>query len=94
MSISRHVQGVRDLDAKFQDMMDVKLACDKAGIDYPEAICEYFEYPAESENYLRKEKCCVPVTYTEGTDDGEDIIMVKIEDIPEDVNRLLFITSY
>lgn len=54
MSMSHYVKGVRDLDAKFADMIQLKLACEKANISYPAELEEYFDgETCESEKYLR-----------------------------------------
>ena len=52
MGMYAHVKGVRDLDGKFQGMMEIKLACEKAGVSYPEEVKEYFKFPEENESYL------------------------------------------
>ena len=43
MSMDTYLEGVRDFDGRFKDMMEAKLACDKAQIDYPKDLLKYFE---------------------------------------------------
>ena len=54
MGMSTRVVGVRDLGGQFDKMMKAKLACDDAGIGYPKEVEDYFEYPKESEECIRK----------------------------------------
>lgn len=42
MSVSVHVEGIRDLDGKFKDMVDLKKLCDKQKMSYPKELVAYF----------------------------------------------------
>ena len=45
MSMTTYLKGVRDLDKDFAKMIAVKEACDKAGVEYPKQVLEYFATP-------------------------------------------------
>ena len=96
MGMSSHVTGVRDLDGKFSKMMEVKLACESAGIGYPDEVREYFKYPKESEEYLRREMeevqlgDCVK-EYSRNATDGFEVDLSKV---PEGVKSIRFENSY
>jgi len=56
MSMSSRIIGVRNLEGRFAKMMQVKLACEAAAVEYPDEVRDYFfEHPSESEEYLRSE---------------------------------------
>jgi len=96
MSMSSHVTGVRDLDAKFAKMMRVKLSCEEAEVDYPQDVKDYFKYPDESEDYLRREMEDVDITDAVSNCGGDstDGWEVDLSKLPSDVKAIRFENSY
>lgn len=65
MSTDMYVRGYRDLDGLFQDMIEVKRACDKAGLAYPQGLHDYFGGDLcrfDEEEDLRKEMARIDLT--------------------------------
>jgi hypothetical protein len=96
MSMSSHVTGVRDLDGKFADMINLKLACEKARIDYPPDLKAYLKYPAEDVDYLRREMESVDISaavkeYTRNATDGFEVDLSKL---PKECKAIRFENSY
>lgn len=97
MGMSTTIVGIRDLDGKFKQMMDVKKACDRAGIDYPEEVHEYFEYRADrpeeelinqmNSTDLKKAVKKLDVEYS-------DVYEVDLSKITKDVKKIQFRVSY
>ena len=96
MGMSSHVIGVRDLDGAFAKMMAAKVACEAAGIPYPKELEEYFKYPGEDEDYLRREMESIDITVavTEYDRDATDGFEVDLSKLPEGVKSIRFENSY
>jgi DNA helicase HerA-like ATPase len=96
MGMSSHVTGVRDLDGKFAKMMEAKLACEAAGVGYPDEVKEYFKYPEESAEYLKREMEEVQLwgSVTEYSRDATDGFEVDLSKLPEGVKSIRFENSY
>jgi len=96
MSMSSHIKGVRNLNGKFQKMMDIKLACEAAGSDYPKSVLEYFEYPGESEQFLKDEMSEVGLgdAVREYSRDCCDYFDVDLSKISDEVKIIRFVNSY
>lgn len=98
MGMSSHVFGVRDLDGEFAKMMKVKLACDAAGVDFPQKIYDYFrpDHPGEGEDMLRREmeSIDIEVAVSEYTRDGTDGFEVNLAKLPDGVKAIRFENSY
>lgn len=96
MGMSSRVIGVRDLDLIFSKMIAVKNACELAGINYPKEIIEYFKYPVESEDYLRKqmEEIDITVAVNHKQNICTDYFEVDIAKLPQDVKVIRFENIY
>lgn len=98
MSMSHYVKGVRDLDAKFTDMIQLKLACEKAKIPYPPELKEYFDGEVgESEDYLRTamEEMDLPDEAVKQLDlEYNDGYEVDISKLPKECKAIRFEISY
>jgi len=89
------VLGVRELSMRFDKMMDVKRACDKVEIDYPNELKEYFgDLIHEDGEHLIREMEQVEIEYDEGSADMENIYDVDLSDLPDDVYKIRFIIGY
>lgn len=97
MSMSTHVKGVRDLDGQFAVVVAAKLACEKAGVGYPQDLVNYFgEEVEESEDYLRQEMETVDISaaiHNYGFDSG-DGYEVKLCNLPEGIKAIRFENSW
>jgi len=96
MSMSTRVTGVRDLDKRFRQMIDVKLACETAKVNYPQDVEDYFSTPGESEGYLREEMETIDIkdAVKEEVWDGSDSWLVSLDKLPDDVKAIRFTNSY
>ena len=96
MSMSSHVLGVRDLDGRFAKMMQAKLACESAGVGYPQEVTDYFKFPREGEEYRRKEMESVDISQavTKFSRDGTDGFQVELSNLPDCVKSVRFTNSY
>ena len=97
MGMSTRVKGIRDLDGKFANMIQVKEACDAAGIDYPQAVKEYFDgYESEDVDYLTTEMEEVDIrdNVQEYTPESSNVWVVSLENLPEGVKAIKFENSY
>jgi len=95
--MSTHIKGVRDLDGQFAAMMAAKLACDAAGVGYPQDLRDYFGVEAdEEEEYLRREMETVDISVAVN-DCGRDMVEgyeVDLSKLPEGVKAIRFENSY
>lgn len=92
-----HIRGVRDLDGEFQKMLDVKLACDKAKIEYPAVVDNYFDGAAEeSEEYLRHEMEELDITKAVSEEPAEDydVRLIDLSKLPADVKQIRVTITY
>lgn len=98
MGMSTHVTGVRDLDGQFSKMIAVKLACESAGIDYPDDVENYFNgEPENSEADLRLNMAEVDIKTAVTKDNGremENSFVVDLSKLPEEVKAIRFTNSY
>jgi len=70
MGMSTHVVAVRELDneSEFNKMLQVKAACETAGISYPQECVDFFKKvsgctPGESEEYLLEQAQDIDLEY-------------------------------
>lgn len=96
MGMSSRIVGVRDLDGQFQKMINVKLACQEAGIPYPQQVRDYFKYPEESEDCLRREMEEVKIAeaVSQTCKDAQDIFEVDLTKLSPEIKAVRFINSY
>ncbi len=100
MGMSTSIVGYRDLseDSEFQRMMDVKLACEKAGISYPKEVEGYFEFPSEGEDLLRREKSHIEIGGASSVDvdalNGEQAWLIDITKLPEGCTKIRVSNSW
>jgi len=96
MGMSTHIVGVRNLDGNFKRMIAVKLACEAAGVDYPQELKDYFLYPQESEDTLREEmeEVDIKAVVAERTEDSSNIWEVHLASLSPEVKSIRFTNSY
>lgn len=100
MGMSSGIVGFRDLDgdSEFQKMLAVKKACEAAEVDYPQEVKDYFEYPEESEELLRREKAHIDIQYAvEDAPDchsAEEAWIVDITKLPKECTKVRFGNSW
>lgn len=97
MGMCSRVNGVRDLDGLFAKMIQAKLACENAGIGYPQEVIKYFkgEHSCD-ESYLRQEMESVDIQQAvePWRQEMEDGFVVDLSKLPEGVKKIRFINSY
>lgn len=97
MGMSTHVVGLRDLDGKFKQMIEVKLACERAETSYPEEVLDYFNgNQAESVAYLEENLREVDISesISEWSDDSRNGYSLDVTKLPKEVNEVRFYNSY
>lgn len=90
------VYGIKNLDEEFDNMIKIKLDCEKKGIKYPEHLYEYFFNPCKSIKYLReqiefvsiKEAICIK------NKDKVDGWQVDLSKLPKNVKAIRFENLY
>lgn len=97
MGCSIGVEGVRDLDGRFAEMMEVKQLCDKRDMSYPKEVQEYFKgYLGESDEYIKKGMEAIEIpkaAQREGSNDYQDFIEIELSKLPEELKVLRFYLS-
>lgn len=94
MGISIHLKGLRDLDGKFKDMLDLKHLCDKTGVNYPKELDDYFRGQTyENEKYLKELLETVSLKKRDFREDNSEGFEIDLKDIPEEVKTLRFYIS-
>lgn len=94
MGIAINLIGIRDLDGKFQDMLDIKHLCEKNSIPYPNEVESYFKGLAyENECYLKQNLETVEVSKKEFRSDNGEGFEIDVKDIPSEVKTLRFYIS-
>jgi hypothetical protein len=98
MGMCSYVKGVRDLDGKFKQMIDVKCACEAADIEYPQAVKNYFNEcdPGCDVEDLRREMAEVDIDEACSEDfyDATAAYVVDISKLPEGITKIKFINSW
>ena len=98
MSMSTYVEGVRDLDGKFCQMIAIKNLCEDAHIGYPVELVEYFgEHDAtEREEYLRKamETIAISDAVTKSSRSGSNDYQVDLSKLSDEVKAIRFTNSW
>jgi len=98
MGMSTYVKGLRDLDGKFTKMLEVKIACEVAEIDYPQDLKDYFgSAVGESCNYLTENAREIDIEEAVSEwSDGEmrEGISLDTTKLPKGVTKILFINAY
>jgi hypothetical protein len=77
MSMSLHVEGFIPPDAKFQKMFEVYRACEKAGVDIPAEVDEFF-------NGETPDAAGVRVSLTSAKSDGESMYKDAVKEYEGD----------
>lgn len=96
MGMNTSVYGLSDLSEEFEKMLSVKLACDKAGVTYPNELKNFFKYPNESETFLREQYQQVDISkaVVERGKDMVDAWEVDLSKLPKTVKFIRFENSY
>lgn len=95
MGMSSWVVGVRDMDGKFKEMLEMKRLCEEKGFSYPKEVEVYFGgLVRESEKCIFNEMLSIKIPYKEYMDDGIGVFEVNVKDIPKEVKTIKFINSY
>lgn len=94
MSMSTHMLGFHPPDKKWKQMKAVWDSCEKAGVDIPENVLEFFggvDAPDERgvEIDLEELPCC-----SEYDDDGQEGFEIDISKLPENITHLRFFNGY
>ena len=92
-----HIKGVRDLDGKFQQMLEVKRACERAAVGYPAAVVEYFDGAAEEdESYLRHEMEEIEIKQAVVVEDVQDSdsCLIDLSKLPPEVKKIRVLVLY
>lgn len=95
MGMSVSITGVRDLSKRFELMISVKEACDKANIDYPKDAYDFFGSDiCENREYLSDKMETTGIKYYQPPSEYLDVYEVDISELPEDVKKIRFTIGY
>jgi len=92
MSMSTHVIGFRKADEKWEQMKSVWNACERAGIEAPKEVYEYFNH--NNPNTLAGIEVSISSAITEYCDDMQEGYEVDITKLPPDVTVIRFYNSW
>jgi len=100
MSVNTYVSGIRNKTARFDDMVDLKMFCDKLTVSYPEELIDYFNgtdaLEMDDKADVIKEALEVSLNYdlcgivglTKGNIDTDDGMIVDLSKLPDDITKL------
>ena len=98
MNMSTSVSGIRDLDGKFSQMIEIKKLCDEANVGYPVELVEYFREHGDAERveYLRKEMEEVDIfdALVETSGGGSNHYQVDLSKLSSEVKAIRFTNSW
>jgi hypothetical protein len=95
MSMSTYVSGlIPAVDPKFQQMFDIQQACDRAKVQAPQEVINYFAGKDINEKGqmvigLRQHACCTKID-----EDSMDGFIVDVTLLPTGVRYIRFENSY
>lgn len=92
MGMSTHVIGFRKADEKWEQMKAVWNACERAGIEAPMEVYEYFNH--NNPNKLAGIEVSISSAITEYCDDMREGYEVDIKKLPPDVTVIRFYNSW
>lgn len=93
MGMSMHVVGFRAPDEEWKKMKEVFDACDKAGIDIPEEVIEFFNYEDPDEAGVLVELKEIGAL-EEWADEGRSGFQVDISKLPKRLKYIRFYNSW
>jgi hypothetical protein len=99
MGVGVRVSGIRDVDGKLSDMLDLKSQCDKLRIAYPPELRDYFRGSdaLNMSNRADAERAAVEVTLgvygllpsvAEGCVEEGDGMVIDLPKLPDDIKRI------
>jgi len=93
MSMSSSVVGFKPPDAKFKEMLAIWKACEKANVDPPQAVVDFFndEDPDPSGVMVDIEKLPAVSEYSDEMQEGFE---VDIRKLPPDIKIIRFWNSF
>lgn len=95
MGMSTHLTGIRNMDANFKEMLEMKQLCDAKGFSYPVEVTEYFgNHLGESDKYIAEQMLHVEIPHKEFEEDMTEGIEIEVKDIPKEVKTILFYNSW
>ncbi len=89
MSTTVSVTGTRPMRKDWNRMRDAYYSCQRAGVDIPEDVQEFFDYGEPG-----KEGEPVSVPFREMSIFKCDVMEIKVKNIPSDVEVIRIITEY
>ena len=92
MSMSTHIVGFRPADEKWKEMKTIWDACEKAGIDIPEAVEEFFDGEAPGDKPGAEVE--IESALREWQDEGASGYEVDLGKLPKNVTVLRFYNSW
>ena len=91
MSMSTHVIGLVPVNEKWEEMAAVFYACEKAGIDVPKEVNEFFDYQRPDSTGVEID---IKDAVTEWKDDMRQGYEVNIAILPKNVTVVRFYNSW
>lgn len=100
MGCDTYAIGIRDLDGKFKDMVDLKLMCDKTKVSYPRELVDYFapaikEHGTDELKYLDEKamesimtEMQIPKEARTGDVEYKDGMFIDVSKLPKDIKKI------
>lgn len=97
MGMSTYAQAFRDLDGKFNKMLEIKRYCEKNEVSYPKEVQEYFGGKAGTEEQFLIDgmrEISIGEVVREWRNDHSEGIEIDLEDLPPEVKTIRFVNSW
>jgi len=89
MSMSTHVYGIRPTDEKWEKMKAIYDSCEKADIEIPDEVIEFFDEGEPDEKGIE-----VEIPHEDWSNEDCSGLEVKVADIPKNITIIRFYNSW
>ena len=97
MSMSTHVIVFRNMDDKFEKMLEIKKFCDRMDVSYPEEVEDFFgDFIGYGDSAIKENMATVEIKNREWScvDLCAQGIEIDVKDIPSDAKTIRFYNSW
>lgn len=91
MSMSTHIIGFKPPDEKWKQMKQVWESCEKANIEQPKEVLEYFNYKTPDESGVEVK---IDNIAEEWSDESRSGYQVQLDKLPKDIKVIRFYNSW
>lgn len=95
MSATLVVEGLRDMNREFKNMMEIKLLCKKYKVSYPTEVSAYFGNNVnENEEYVTEEMTSIELPLIDWKNDNREGYELNVSEIPKECTTIRCYLSY